>query len=258
MLESLLSFLRDHLAPPVVAPPFSTPPDSSGIMAVKDGYKVQATPRPTAQRRVRRHAFEDIDSLAAFCVRHFDPRTTEILAAPGKVGVLSGLGWTQDVVTCGMAHDPAFVAWRRVFGVALDQRKAYAAINALREEVVDGSGALAAFRTLEVHSKGEFKMNLLASGAVEFVSSANGVSVTGKIPETITVRVPVYRGGPALDIEVQIVPDLSATPPTFALQPRNLDQACETAFEAELARLREGLGGDAGGFLVSRGSLAQE
>lgn len=253
MIEFLTALLG-RLSPATETPKPIAVPDDRQAFVIKQGYTLTELPKPRNVRPVRRHEIEDIGSLAEFLNRHFDPETSEILAAPGRISAVSGAAWTRDVVVCGMAPDPSFVAWCKVFGAELDQRAAFKALNARREEVVEGSGIVAAFRTLEVHHKAETKLNLTGSGAVEFVSSVAGHSVTGKIPDTFTVRVPVYRGGPAVDIEVIVEPDLDA-PVTFTFTARNLDKVRETAFEAEVATLRAALNP---GFLVTRGSAKIE
>jgi hypothetical protein len=143
----------------------------------------------------RTHTFDDIDSFARWLQRYASqPKRTEIFIRDSKI--TAGLAPQRpdgDLVDCLLAYHPLAQAWFNIMGKKLDQKAAIAHIRATIESFTTTS-LLQEMIRFQVSFKGEHEFKYGDHGELLFQSHIRDTHITGEIPPTFNISVPIFLG----------------------------------------------------------------
>lgn len=193
--------LTSRIAPPTPALEITAAPDGNQQLAVvKEGYRLERILGPT--KNAREHTFHDLKSAAEWLNRHADVAEVEILADEAEVvAALTPGDPTGDVVRARMIAHPMLSSWTGIFGKPLNQKALHAQVRgnkaAFREsapgvseaEVISGE-----LKKLSVGNTSDLQGELDEMGYYRFQSSTGRVEVSGRIPSSFEIVVPVFIG----------------------------------------------------------------
>jgi hypothetical protein len=220
-------------------------PDGSGHLAlVREGYELQQLQGRTRGRRV--HVFEDVESLAAWLLRHGAPEKVEVLVdAHEVVAMLDPRVDHTDRVSSPVKLHPRFRRWAELFGKQQTQKSLYRFIVGALEDFpgmpIEGTAERFSYGEklagdllkFEAVRNSEVKIELDERGFSRFQSIQDKVTVTGSIAPKFAIRLPVLTGvlDPAehaeivydIEILVEVIPASEKGPPTFVLSCPKVD-----------------------------------
>lgn len=271
MIKETLTELMNQTAKPVASPAPVAIDDSSRIVAVKDGYKLQVLDVPVV--KARRHNFHDLDSFAGFAVDRYGAadgqRTSDVIVDVGMLTLDAGPNSDlADVVTCDIAQHPRWRRWRQLLNVPLTQRVFARAVRTALEDFPDsvsrdgvklgsaGKDLLTQLSKMGVAGTSEFTCEIGQNGEVIASGRNASSSVSATIPVSFTLCLPVMKGAKkdgqyvSYDVEVFIELDVANGPPKFTLSTPGFDVVWDKALDDAATYL----GHIMPGFLLSRGS----
>lgn len=265
-------------------------PDGDGeILVIPPGHETVTLSGP--QRRRRNHEFHDIESLCAW-VRHqrvlAAPTQVETLVSTKLVDVHFDAGKIEaDSALCALVAHPLWALWGDVLGRPMTQKTFHRLLivgrgAASTHPSTDGSGGINAadyiaqqVGVLKVVSTGELKSELGPGGMTIFQGKSEKQEVSGRIPPTIKLWTPFFRGvkvpysetpplndeGPSIsiaehepryEIELFLEFDIIDNEPTFTLTAPGLPLVADEALGGVVTWVKHCLGPD---YLVGRGRL---
>lgn len=233
----------------------ATPPGVQQFVAVREDFEivpvVSRAPSPG-----RRHVFADVESFAAFVLKHLpDGMAVEVLADTDRIAAVSGPTWSRDEITCVLTKHPDFLGWEAMFGRMWKQKALVRELIARGHTLIGEEGIVGHLQKLDVSNVSEITSHVTEHGNYEIAGQRQTTKMSAKLPGSFRVDVPVYLDRPAHTLIVGVVIEDVSGEPTFSLRPRNLDVVKLAAYREEVARLRSLLGA---AYLVGAGRLGLE
>lgn len=180
-------------------------PDGNGKMAlVRQGFEVKLFEGARANKRT--HHFEDLGSFAAWLLKHADPNVVEILVDETVVfALLDPKNPNGDIVICPLAIHPTAQRWfDAIERTALSQKEvAKLIVSALCDfddtstnGVVGSYGSELAIqiRKFNAVKDSEVTVEIDELGVTTFQAVSEKTKVSGSLPPTFDVHVPLYLG----------------------------------------------------------------
>lgn len=197
--------------------------------------------------------FHDLASFGAYVSRHATGSSV-IFAAAGDNGggtITAVLddgaatlpGRRVDRVTVQMRPDPRFAAWVAVLGKAIPQRQFIDFIREHDREFVAPSGAQmrSNVNSLELKKSVSFKHVEREAGAagVDLVYTTDTTQANGSVPfpDEFTIRVPLLRFCPPVEITGRILFDVNDGVMSFVLRLDDLHILLESAWQAAITEV---------------------
>lgn len=282
-IQEVIQEIRNaiHPDPPTQAPTLSSSANSlRGLVAVRDGYKLESLPGPEVPQR--RHEFASVRSFGQWLRRHAQPDKVDILISPTEiVAALDPTNPAADVVRCKLDPHPRAKAWLDAFqGRVFSQRDLFLFVRGRIADFQDakdkngvsigsqGSVIAAELQKLEIVKGGKLETRLDGFGGVVFNAAEANSTVSGKLPPSFGLRLPLLRDvllagvdtqqEPAYEIEVHLTmsheegkkPEFSLCAPSVELAQLAALEDARRCLEAQLsAALSEG-------YLVGLGRFA--
>lgn len=254
---ALLETLLKNFAPAILKPDPHTPessPHASGYVAVRSGYELKTVENKKAPAPGRRHKFYDVASFASFVKKHMpNSNKCEILAGTVKIVAVDAAEYWRDEVSCDVALDPQFVAWKNLLGRQTTQARLY-------RELVPLSGTITgpfitALSQLDITQATEASYKLNEHGGYDVLSKRATTNGTAKLPAKFVVNVPVYLDTEpvAITLAVGIDTMTAGQDPTFTLIAVDLDKVWLAEYRKQVDALRVLLGDK---YLVGMGEVA--
>lgn len=289
-LSALVRELRTELTPPTVPAVYHDPDDrGSAHTVIRDGWKL--VERKPLTRPAMRHAFEDLDSIAAWVKRRAPhAEDVDVLIAqdddetPRAIVAVHVAPYAPngDIVTAQVANHPTLLRWHAALGRGwMLQRELHTFLRSVKDTFrpvaasngdVIGSQAdqlIAALARIELSRSESFAVELAPNGMVKVASADAQNTLNVTLPEEFTVRVPWFLGvtGEATgvateeptkfyDLRIALQVDVKAATgggkvPTFKLECLNLDEEYAFALADAAKHLQRRLGEP---FVVLRGT----
>lgn len=208
-------------------------------------------PTPTRQESPpRAHVFHTADSLIAYAEKYGDCDTVILLDVPSMNGcvVLSDVADQQfELLPFQPTQHPLFVEWSKMLGRRIDVLQFAEFIMGHRRQIVspDGREAAMIFSQLQASTK-----MTVARGQGK--AAINGIMIETKIqgkageafvelPESLTVRLPLFVGEPEQDIEIDLLIGSQDTSIWVSASAAGVLDAQLQAFTAMADKIRDGL-----------------
>lgn len=262
------------------------------VAFVKDGYKAYEPPQQRPEVPGRRYVFDDVESFASFlsassakldaykgCVvamhgenlsdevleavqgealHYFTPQNTEILGRSGSLTAISRVAHERHEAKLALAFDDAWRFWVGLNGGEFTVAQLRRLLRQRRSDLLD-KGAASALESVAVNiaSGVEIKTDP-KSGLVVFKGAQKNVEVSGSVPDSITLAIPVYAGQPVQKVVIDLVPriDSKTEDPeqrlTLTVSIVDVDTVKTEAWKERVAKVRELLGPE---WLVGLGAI---
>jgi hypothetical protein len=183
---------------------------SGRAVAVKGGYNVQTI--TGRERRVREHRFEVLADFGSWLIRHVTGEAIqrcEILVESDQVvALLDPANRYGDRVTCALAFDASFEAWKsHIEDSPISQRaffqlaRAHGSICGERDQVL----AMLSQIKVTIGSAGEEQLD--ANGLRKLIQGSRTTLSSIAIPQMLSLSTPIFDG---VDVEREL--DIYLTP----------------------------------------------
>lgn len=196
------------------------PAGGTTAIVVPDGYHVQSLEGlgtwPTSKRG--RASFDDVPSFVAYVNAHKAPGTAiayQIAAQPTLRAVLDGHsvsapGWGRHTAALVFTYSRQFKAWHAISGRAQTQAEIAEFIEERIGDIAEPAGAVLfeMIRAFTVSKQIEYSaVHNLQSGGVELVyrdvEGAAGKASTVRVPDVITLAIPIFDGDERVAVSVR-------------------------------------------------------
>ena len=227
--------------------------DEHGSRKVSFGQRELQPELPTPTRQEsppRAHVFHTADSLIEYVQKYGAGDTVILLDVPAMNGcvVLSDVSDEQfELLPFQPMQHPLFVEWSKMLGKRIDVLMFAEFVMGHRRQIVapDGREAAMIFSQLQASTK-----MTVARGQGK--AAINGVMVETKIqgktgeafvelPESLTVRLPLFVGEPEADIEIDLLVGSADTSIWVSASAAGVLDAQLQAFTAMADKIRDGL-----------------
>ncbi len=264
--DAIQSLLRAFRADASVHPN----PDGHGQFVIHPSDH-EVTGLDGLHRCQRVHRMDDVNSFAAWLLRHADPKIAEIFVdADHIIAGLDPKDDAHDKVRCDLVLHPRAARWRAILGKRLDQKTLHRHLIATADDFEDwkvaddnlGSyGRILAGEVakLEIARRGDYTAHLDPRGFYTFQGGNEHTDVAGRIPASFKFEIPWFRGvclptEEACTYSVEVLLDMDVDNPAspgFVLAAPDLPLVEYQAREDAVAWLRHLLPDE---FLVGLGS----
>ena len=227
--------------------------DEHGSRKVSFGQRELQPELPTPTRQEsppRAHVFHTADTLIDYVEKYGDANTVILLDVPAMNGcvVLDDKAEEQfELLPFQPMQHPLFVEWYKMLGTRIDVLTFAEFVMGHRRQIVapDGREAAMIFSQLQASTK-----MTVARGQGK--AAINGVMVETKIqgkpgeafvelPESLTVRLPLFVGEPEVEIEIDLLVGSTDTSIWVSASAAGVLDAQLRAFTAMVDKIRDGL-----------------
>ncbi len=271
-IKAAIDTFVEHVRHAVITPgQFALVPNrgQKAVIVVKDGYKLLPVEQQRPEVPGRRYTFIDVESFTSFLLRSagtggdFVAVCTEVAGTNGTLTAISDVAHERHEVSLKLAEDDAWRTWQahnnRVFTVAELRRL----LKARRGDLADSSKSRMASLgdiAVNISSGAEVKLDP-KTNLVTYKGQSKNVEVTGSVPESFTLAIPVYVGQGVREVVIDLEPSIDGkaedAEQRLKLKLSIVDAATVTreAWEERVAKVRELLGDE---WLVGMGQIAFE
>ena len=252
-IKAFFETFIDHVRHAVITPGGFAAYPERGVRAVafvKQGYTAFEAPQQRPERPGRRYVCDDVESFANCIINFpdFNEETTEILGRDGTMRAIDKVAHERDEIVLELDHDDAWEFWAgqndKEFTIAELRRLLSARRNDLHTK---GVGAALQEVAVTINDGAEVRVDP-KTNLVVYKGQKKTVDVSGSVPDSFTLAIPVYVGQPAQQVVIDLVPRLDAKAEDaeqrlkLTLRILDPDAVKRIAWEERVAKVRELLG----------------
>lgn len=172
-------------------------PSGNGVLVTtRDGYKVQRF--EGAKERIEAHTFDDLASLARWLVRYGKGDQVQVLFGLERVvASIEPTAVNSREVSCKILPHPSYDAWVKATASPLSQSQFLELLRGHGAAFAESAAAeslAGELLKIEVASGHKLNSEIDATGLQKFQGSDSKQEVSGKIPPSFRLYVPVIDG----------------------------------------------------------------
>lgn len=243
------------------------------LFVVPEGYRLHTVDLSPYRDRPKRKSGEttvkDADSFIDFVSTHGEPGTT--LYADETAGTIKAVlnastaeapGWADHSCTLRLSHTTEWVRWANADSTWLSQEAFAEFVEESLPDFRDPTPAhmLELSRTFEATKQAEFEGGIRLDngqrqiGYKETVAARAGRNGHLEVPETMTVGLRVYKGGPGFNVEVRLRYRINNGNLVLAVKIDRREDLIETAFAGTVETVTDRLRGSVDDLLIIHGT----
>jgi len=211
ILETLINTIRGCHKPVEVLP---HPSGDGQILILRDGDSWRSSLDAGPKRTVARHVFADLEDFCTYVARRLSGDRCEVLVHGDGMLVTA----FKDVhradldsrASCRTTTHPAFAAWRSM-DIWCTQQQVVEHLRGFGDYLVgDGAQAwlISTFQQLALTAKAEWISEVDSHGRIVVQSQSSKEAMSTKLPTSVEISVPIFRGVLVDDIEPTYVMEL--------------------------------------------------
>jgi len=204
ILDSLINAIRGAHEPVKTLP---HPSGDGQILVLRDGDSWRSKIDRGPTRTVPRHEFSDLTDFCSYVAARFKPEPCELLVDGLRACVTAyqdpHRAELDDRVSCSLPKHPAYVAWNEMSGWH-SQQEVVEHLRGFGDYVLDEGGKewlLSLFQQLGLTAREEWTSEVDGHGRIVVRSASTKEAMSSRLPTSVDVEVPIYRGVLVGDVE---------------------------------------------------------